>query len=88
MKPGLVVYALLLSVTIVLAGSCSSVSTSDTPTVVKLDVTMGWSASSCLQVLDEEDISIYPNLTVDPEAISPVAVDLEVVADGVFNFTC
>lgn len=44
MKPGLVVYALLLSVTIVLAGSCSSVSTSDTPTVVKLDVTYSGTA--------------------------------------------
>lgn len=45
-------------------------SASYTLKVVKHNVTLEWSAASCSQVLEEEDISAYPELTVDPEAVS------------------
>ena len=45
-------------------------SASYTLKVVKHDVTLSWSATSCTQTLEEEDTGAYPTLTADPSAIS------------------
>ena len=70
------------AVTLVAAGTVSIIATTEaddtyaagsasyTLKVVKHNVTLEWSAASCSQVLEEEDISAYPALTVDPEAVS------------------
>ena len=69
-------------VTLVAAGTVSIIATTEanetyaagsasyTLKVVKHDVALSWSASSCSQILEEEDLSLYPVLTVAPEAIS------------------
>ena len=70
------------AVTLVAAGTVSIIATTEpddtyaagsasyTLKVVKHNVTLEWSAASCLQVLEEEDVNAYPALTVDPEAVS------------------
>ena len=70
------------SVTLVSAGTVSIIaateaddtyaagSASYTLKVVKHDVTLSWSATSCSQVMEEEDANAYPTLTVDPSSVS------------------
>ena len=45
-------------------------SASYTLKVVKHDVTLTWSASTCSQVIEEEDATAYPTLTIDPSGLS------------------
>ncbi|MBQ9411292.1 MAG: carbohydrate-binding domain-containing protein [Bacteroidales bacterium] len=45
-------------------------SASYTLKVVKHEVSLSWSVSTCAQVLEEEDTGAYPTLTADPEGLS------------------
>ena len=70
------------NVTLAAAGTVSIIASSEatdkyasgsayyTLKVVKHEVSLSWSATTCSQLLEEEDASAYPSLTVDPSDVS------------------